>query len=176
MKHSIMLTSLFIWTVFLSGCEESPGGIENALFGGPSQEVELTFSFVNDANNLLDNSKSGNEVPNWGEEIYFDAVVRNNLDEEIQNVRLSIIGVDDLSKVNSWDENPLTFGSIPSSGQAEPSTFWFSETVPYLGRTRIKTSASGFGTSLVNINLRLSFTYNREEIEKDIIHTITIFP
>ena len=90
------LKSIFLFATigaFLVTCEDAPEGIQNALFdetSGTQPELDLSFTFRTDVNNLIDVSKDQNGVPNWSERIYFDTIVTNRLEESVSDVQLTI--------------------------------------------------------------------------------------
>lgn len=180
------LKSIFLFATigaFLVTCEDAPEGIQNALFdetSGTQPELDLSFTFRTDVNNLIDVSKDQNGVPNWSERIYFDTIVTNRLEESVSDVQLTITGVDNSSLITSFNTDVLNFGFISQFGSAVPDRYWcFFCNEPneiYLGRTWVTTSLSGFGTSSVTINLRITFTYQGNFVSQDATHTFTIFP
>lgn len=183
MKKYKILLALFGIGVFMLSCDDSPEGIQNALFdesGVEQPELDLSFTFRNDVNNLLDNSKTLNGIPNWSERIYFDAIITNRLEESVSDVQLSITGVDNTSLVNNWNTDVLEFGFISRFDSAVPGTYWCfncnESNEFYLGRTWVITSLSGSGTASVTINLRITFSYQGSFYSQDATHTFTVFP
>jgi len=177
-----LLLVIGIGMIFIS-CDEEPEGIQNALFddiGSTSPELDLSFTFRNDVNNLIDPVKTQNGTANWSERIYFDALITNGLDDSVSDVELSITGVDNASLITDWNSAVLDFGFISRFDSAVPGTYWCfncnEATEVYLGRTWVVTSLSGFGTSTVTINLRITFTYQGSFISQDLTHSFTIFP
>ena len=181
-RINLILLALFV-SVSIISCEETPEGIQSALFdetGIVSPELQLTFSFRNDVNNVLDITKARNGVANWGERLYFDTTIRNTLEDDVSDVNLIITGADNTLNVVNWNRDVLNFGFINQFSSGVPDTYWCffcnQSNEEYLGRTWIETSPSGFGTSSNTINIRITFTYQGNFYIQETTHTITIFP
>lgn len=183
MKRFKILFTIICLAILITSCEESPEGIQNALFdetGGDQPELDLSFTFRTDVNNLLDAGKTQNGIPNWSERIYFDTIISNRLEESVDDVTLVITGVDNTSLVSAFNTAVLDFGFISQFDSAVPDTYWCffcnESNEVYLGRTWVTTSNSGVGTNSITINMRLSFTYQGNFISQDVTHTFTVFP
>ena len=184
MISSIRLIFIYLAIgVFFFTCENTPEGIQTALFDDTDvteQELELSFALKNDVNNLLDITKAQNDIANWSERIYFDATILNGLEESISNVQLSIIGVDNSSLITNWNTKELSYGSLSPFNSAVPDTYfcYFCDTQyeVYLGHTWILTSFSGSGIKTVSINLRITYDYQGSFFTQDLTHDLTIFP
>ena len=177
--------SIFLFAAigaFLFTCDDAPEGIQSALFDdtGVSQpELDLSFTFRNDVNNQLNPALTQNSTANWGERIYFDAIITNNLEESVSDVQLVIVNTDNTSLVSNWNTDMLSFRFISQFGSAVPDTYWCfncnTSNEIYLGRTWVETSLFGSGTATVTINMRITFSYQGSFVSQDVTHAFTIF-
>lgn len=109
------LCVLFGITLLLMQCEETPEGIQRALFDDiAAQDIKLQLSMpiITDVSLTGNDPKANNGMANWGEVVYFDATLGNPLPESVSDVELEILGVNNTTHIVDWYDDRLDYGAI----------------------------------------------------------------
>lgn len=174
---------LFGITMLLMQCEETPEGIQRALFDDiAAQDIKLQLSMpiITDVSLTGNDSKANNGMANWGEVVYFDATLGNPLPESVSDVELEILGVNNTTHIVDWYDDRLDYGVIlPYTSQAPEDYLCLLCNDPeeiYLGRTWVEINANNLGTSSITLDIQITFDFRETEFVQMATHTFTIFP